>query len=129
MLAKILKKISDSNGDMAGIDVISIKGNKIVRDLTINAIDSNHEEKILASLRSIKNVRILNVSDQTFLMHLGGKIELEVKKKLQTVIKCLEAYTPGVAKVSEKIKNDKSSVWALTVNLTLLQLLQMVLRF
>ena len=42
MLAKILKKISDVNGDMAGIDVISIKGNKIVRDLTINAIDSGH---------------------------------------------------------------------------------------
>ena len=70
MLAKILKKISDVNGDMAGIDVISIKGKKIVRDLTINAVDSDHEEKILESLRSIKNVRILNVSDQTFLMHL-----------------------------------------------------------
>ena len=71
MLAKILKKISDVNGDMAGIDVISIKGKDIVRDLTINAVDSNHEEKILETLRKLKNVKVLNVSDQTFLMHLG----------------------------------------------------------
>ena len=84
------------------------------RDLTINAIDSDHEEKILDSLRSIKNVRILNVSDQTFLMHLGGKIELRSKEKITNRDQMSRAYTPGVAKVSEKIKNDKSSVWALT---------------
>ena len=82
MLAKILKKISDVNGDMAGIDVISIKGNNIVRDLTINAVDSNHEEEILETLRKIKNVKVLNVSDQTFLMHLGGKIEIRSKEKI-----------------------------------------------
>ena len=114
MLAKILKKISDVNGDMAGIDVISIKGNNIVRDLTINAVDSNHEEEILETLRNIKNVKVLNVSDQTFLMHLGGKIELRSKEKITNRDQMSRAYTPGVAKISEKIKKDKSSVWALT---------------
>ena len=114
MLAKILKKISDVNGDMAGIDVISIKGNNIVRDLTINAVDSNHEEEILETLRKIKNVKVLNVSDQTFLMHLGGKIEIRSKEKITNRDQMSRAYTPGVAKNSEKIKKDKSSVWALT---------------
>ena len=114
MLAKILKKISDVNGDMAGIDVISIKGNNIVRDLTINAVDSNHEEEILETLRKIKNVKVLNVSDQTFLMHLGGKIEIRSKEKITNRDQMSRAYTPGVAKISEKIKKDKSSVWALT---------------
>ena len=114
MLAKILKKISDVNGDMAGIDVISIKGNNIVRDLTINAVDSNHEEVILETLRKIKNVKVLNVSDQTFLMHLGGKIEIRSKEKITNRDQMSRAYTPGVAKISEKIKKDKSSVWALT---------------
>ena len=114
MLAKILKKISDVNGDMAGIDVISIKGNNIVRDLTINAVDSNHEEEILETLRNIKNVKVLNVSDQTFLMHLGGKIELRSKEKITNRDQMSRAYTPGVAKISEKIKKDRSSVWALT---------------
>ncbi len=114
MLAKILKKISDVNGDMAGIDVISIKGNKIIRDLTINAADSNHEEEILETLRKIKNVKVLNVSDQTFLMHLGGKIELRSKEKITNRDQMSRAYTPGVAKISEKIQKDKASVWALT---------------
>ena len=114
MLAKILKKISDVNGDMAGIDVISIIGNNIVRDLTINAVDSDHEEKILETLRKLKNVKVLNVSDQTFLMHLGGKIELRSKEKITNRDQMSRAYTPGVAKISEKIKNDRSSVWALT---------------
>ena len=114
MLAKILNKISDVNGDMAGIDVISIKGNNIIRDLTINAVDSNHEEEILEALRNIKNVKVLNVSDQTFLMHLGGKIELRSKEKITNRDQMSRAYTPGVAKISEKIKKDRSSVWALT---------------
>ena len=76
MLAKILNIVSKVNGDMAGIDVVSIGNKKIVRDLTINASNSKHEEEILKSIRDVEGVRVINVSDQTFLLHLGGKIEL-----------------------------------------------------
>ena len=114
MLAEILKVVSEVGGDMAGIDVISIKGESIVRDLTINASDSDHEEKIVSAIRSYKDLRIVNVSDQTFLLHLGGKIELRSKEKIQNRDQMSRAYTPGVGKVSERIFEDKSSVWTLT---------------
>ena len=114
MLAEILKVVSEVGGDMAGIDVISIKGETIVRDLTINASDSDHEEKIVSAIRSYKDLRIVNVSDQTFLLHLGGKIELRSKEKIQNRDQMSRAYTPGVGKVSQRIFEDKSSVWTLT---------------
>ena len=82
MLAEILKVVSEVGGDMAGIDVISIKGETIVRDLTINASDSTHEEKIVSAIREYKGLKVVNVSDQTFLLHLGGKIELRSKEKI-----------------------------------------------
>ena len=114
MLADILNIVSNVNGDMAGIDVISIKDKSIVRDLTINATDSGHEEKIVSAIKSIEGVRVVNVSDQTFLLHLGGKIELRSKEKIQNRDQMSRAYTPGVGKISERIFKDKSAVWTLT---------------
>ena len=114
MLAEILKVVSEVGGDMAGIDVIAIKGETIVRDLTINASDSVHEEKIVSAIRDYKGLKVVNVSDQTFLLHLGGKIELRSKEKIQNRDQMSRAYTPGVGKVSQRIFEDKSSVWTLT---------------
>ena len=114
MLAKILNIVSKINGDMAGIDVVSIGNKKIVRDLTINATNSKHEEEILKAIRNVEGVRVINVSDQTFLLHLGGKIELRSKEKLKNRDQMSRAYTPGVGKISQKIAEDKDAVWALT---------------
>ncbi|MEG3582408.1 MAG: NAD-dependent malic enzyme [Chloroflexota bacterium] len=114
MLANILRVVSKSNGDMSAIDVVSINDKKITRDLTINATDSDHEESILSAIRGIKGVKVVNVSDQTFLMHLGGKIEVRSKIKIQNRDQMSRAYTPGVGKVSDRIARDNESVWTLT---------------
>ncbi len=114
MLAKILNTISKNKGDMSAIDVVSIEGNSIVRDLTINTSGNDHAEKIIIKLKQIEHVKIQNVSDQTFLMHLGGKIEVNSTFEITTRDDMSKAYTPGVGRVSSYIHETPESVWSLT---------------
>jgi len=114
MLAKILNTISKNKGDMSAIDVVSIEGKSIVRDLTINTLGNDHAEKIIIKLKQIEHVKIQNVSDQTFLMHLGGKIEVNSTFEITTRDDMSKAYTPGVGRVSSYIHKAPESVWSLT---------------
>ena len=114
MLAKILNTISKNKGDMSAIDVVSIEGNSIVRDLPINTSGNDHAEKIIIKLKQIEHVKIQNVSDQTFLMHLGGKIEVNSTFEITTRDDMSKAYTPGVGRVSSYIHETPESVWSLT---------------
>jgi malate dehydrogenase (oxaloacetate-decarboxylating) len=57
----------------------------------------------------------MNVSDRTFLMHLGGKIEVVSKMQLKTRSDLSMAYTPGVARVCEAIHKDPEKQYNLTI--------------
>jgi malate dehydrogenase (oxaloacetate-decarboxylating) len=114
MLGKITTIIGDCGGDMAGIDVISATDKKMVRDLTVYASGVEHTQKIIDSVSSIEGVEIRSVSDATFLIHLGGKIEMRSKVPTKTREDMSKAYTPGVARVCMAIYEDPEAVWALT---------------
>ena len=58
---------------------------------------------------------VANISDRTFLMHLGGKIEIALKTPLKTRDDLSMAYTPGVARVSSAIATDPAKAWNLTI--------------
>ena len=60
-------------------------------------------------------VEVEHVSDRTFLLHLGGKIEMVPKAPLKTRDDLSMAYTPGVARVCTAIAEDPSKVWNLTI--------------
>ncbi|HIF11861.1 MAG TPA: NAD-dependent malic enzyme [Dehalococcoidia bacterium] len=114
MLGKITTCIGKCGGDMAGIDVISATGSKMVRDLTVYASGVEHTQKIIDSVGGIEGVEIRSVSDATFLFHLGGKIEMRSKVPAKTREDMSKAYTPGVARVCMAIHEDPEAVWALT---------------
>ena len=114
MLAKIINTISNNGGDMSAIDVVSIEGDYIVRDLTINTNGNDHAEKIIDKLNTLKEVNIQNVSDQTFLLHLGGKIEVSSAFDISTRDYMSKAYTPGVGRISSHIHKTPEAAWALT---------------
>ena len=59
--------------------------------------------------------RVIDVSDRTFLIHLGGKIEVVSKIPLKTRADLSMAYTPGVARVCEAIQQDPEKAYTLTV--------------
>jgi len=86
-----------------------------VRDITVNAASSEHGEQIVQAVEDINGIEIVNVSDRTFLMHLGGKIEVVSKTPLKTRADLSMAYTPGVARVCEAIQRDPEKAFTLTI--------------
>jgi malate dehydrogenase (oxaloacetate-decarboxylating) len=115
MLGKVTSAISRAGGDIGGIDLIQPGGKVRTRDITFNARDEGHGQAIVTGLGRIRGVRVLHVSDRTFLMHLGGKIEIRGKVPVKTRDDLSMAYTPGVARVCLAIRDDPEKAYALTI--------------
>jgi malate dehydrogenase (oxaloacetate-decarboxylating) len=114
MLGRITSAIGNAGGDIGAIDIVSGGRDGIVRDITVNARDVDHAQQIVEAVRELDGVKVLNVSDQVFLRHLGGKIEMRSKTPVKTRNDMSIVYTPGVARVSMAIHDDPESVWNLT---------------
>ncbi len=115
MVGKITSTIGRAGGDIGAIDIVSARRDFVTRDYTVNASDVAHSARIIEMLRMIEGVEVVNISDRTFLIHLGGKISIENKVPLNTRDDLSMAYTPGVARVCMDIKEDPSKVYNLTI--------------
>ena len=114
-LGEITTAIGRAGGDIEGIDIASVGKDFLIRDITVNASSEKHDTEIVESLQNIDGVEVVNVSDRTFLMHLGGKIEMVSKMPLKTRSDLSMAYTPGVARVCEAIHKDPEKAFNLTI--------------
>jgi malate dehydrogenase (oxaloacetate-decarboxylating) len=113
--ADLARAIGDAGGSLGAIDIVRVEPGKKVRDVTVFAGDADHLERLVAAARAVPGVDVEHVSDRTYLMHLGGKIEVNGKVPLKTRDDLSMAYTPGVARVSSAIAEDPELVWSLTV--------------
>ncbi|MGZ4347636.1 MAG: malic enzyme-like NAD(P)-binding protein [Gaiellaceae bacterium] len=113
--ADLARAIGDAGGLLGAIDLVRVEGDTKVRDVTVLAADADHIDRIVAAARDVPGVEVDHVSDRTFLMHLGGKIEVVGKTPLKTRDDLSMAYTPGVARVSMAIAQDPQLVWNLTI--------------
>ena len=114
-LGQITTAIGQAGGDIEGIDIVSVGKDFLIRDITVNAASESHDKQIVAAVQDIDGVEVINISDRTFLMHLGGKIEIASKMQLKTRSDLSMAYTPGVARVCEAIAKDPEKVFNLTI--------------
>jgi malate dehydrogenase (oxaloacetate-decarboxylating) len=114
-LGLVTSAIGDAGGDIGAVDLVDTGPDKTVRDITIGAADSNHGREIVAAVDRVPAVRVVSASDQVFLMHLGGKIEVHSKVALRTRADLSMAYTPGVARVCMAIYADPAAARALTI--------------
>jgi len=115
MLGRLTSAIGEAGGDIRAVDLVELVKDIIVRDFTINARDEQHGQAIVAAIRQVDGIRIVSVSDRTFLIHLGGKIEIRNKVPLKTRDDLSMAYTPGVARVCLAIREDPERAFALTI--------------
>jgi len=115
MLGRVALAIGEAGGDIGAVDLVESTRDRIVRDITINARDSDHGQRVVAQLKKTSGVRVVNISDRTFLMHLGGKIEVQSKVPIRTRDDLSMAYTPGVARVCLAIREDRQRAYALTM--------------
>lgn len=115
MLAKVLNVIAEQKGDPGAVDVVKVEGRFKVRDITVSARDAKHSRAITEAIKKIDGIKVRNVSDRVFLLHLGGKIRIENKVPVNTRDALSMAYTPGVGRVCEAIAEDKEKAHTLTI--------------
>ncbi len=115
MFAKIASAISGAGGDLGSIDIVKVEKGRIIRDITINARDEDHERKIIKALKHIEGVKILRVMDRTFLVHEGGKIGIYNKINIKGREDLSRVYTPGVARVCLDIHKNPEHVYRYTI--------------
>jgi malate dehydrogenase (oxaloacetate-decarboxylating) len=114
-LGKILTTVGDAGGMVGAVDIVRMQQETTIRDITVNARDSEHGQEIVQIVDDLPDVQVVNVSDRTFLMHLGGKIEVNSKMALRTRDDLSMAYTPGVARVCRAIHQDPERAFNLTI--------------
>jgi malate dehydrogenase (oxaloacetate-decarboxylating) len=114
-VSEITQAISAAGASITALDVVESVLDRVVIDVTCDAIDAEHAEAITAALSKNPNLNVRKVSDRTFLLHLGGKIEVTSKVPLKTRDDLSRAYTPGVARISQAIAKDPSDLRRLTI--------------
>lgn len=112
---RLAKTIGESGGDIVAVDVIQVSKNTALRDVTVQASDREHAQQIVKALQALDGVRVVNVSDRTFLLHLGGKIEMHAKSPVKNRDDLSRVYTPDVARVCMAIHEDPSKAFQLTI--------------
>jgi malate dehydrogenase (oxaloacetate-decarboxylating) len=113
--AEVAGAISRSQAILGAIDLVQVGSTEAVRDITIACADAEHATEVVQLVGDVNGVRVDSVSDRTFLLHKGGKIEVTGKTPLKTRDDLSMAYTPGVARVSSAIHEDPAKAWALTI--------------
>jgi malate dehydrogenase (oxaloacetate-decarboxylating) len=115
MLGKVTSAIGQAGADIGAVDLVQMGSATVVRDITFNARDEKHGQAVVDALKRVTGVRVVHVSDRTFLMHLGGKIEVRGKVAVKTRDDLSMAYTPGVARVCMAIHDDPKAAYSLTI--------------
>ena len=107
--------ITGAGATITALDVVESQLERVVIDITCDTIDSDHADEITAAISKNSTLTVRKVSDRTFLLHLGGKIEIASKVPLKTRDDLSRAYTPGVARICQAIVADPSDARRLTI--------------
>ena len=114
-IGRIATAIGEAGGTVTALDIVESEAARLVVDLTANARDSDHTAELSEAVNALPGVTVRNVSDRTFLLHLGGKLEVRLKVPLRTRAQLSMAYTPGVARVSMELARRPEAARNLTV--------------
>jgi malate dehydrogenase (oxaloacetate-decarboxylating) len=107
--------IGQVGGVVTAFDVVESHTETLVVDISCNALNEDHGREITDALEALAGVRVRKVSDRTFLLHLGGKLEVQSKVALRTRDDLSRAYTPGVARVCQAIAANPDDARRLTI--------------
>jgi malate dehydrogenase (oxaloacetate-decarboxylating) len=113
--ARVARVITEAGAIMGAIDLVGVENGEVIRDVTFQCSDSEHGETVSGEVQALDGVEVDNVSDRTFLLHAGGKIEIQARTRVKTREELSMVYTPGVARVCTAIHEDPAKAWALTI--------------
>src|SRR3954451_7178316 len=113
--SELVHEVAATGASVMGVDIAHSHGTTIVVDVTCDTVDADHGDRVVEALNALEGVHVLKMSDSTFLMHLGGKIEVNPKVPLKTRRDLSRAYTPGVARVCLAIADNPEDARRLTI--------------
>jgi malate dehydrogenase (oxaloacetate-decarboxylating) len=115
MLGQVTDMIGEQGGMVVAVDLVEASAEHSIRDIVVDAGNRNHWNRILSAIGSLPGVEVIDTTDRTFLLHVGGKIEQHNKHPLKTRDDLSMAYTPGVARVCTAIKDDPDKAFQYTI--------------
>jgi malate dehydrogenase (oxaloacetate-decarboxylating) len=115
MLGKVASAIGETGGTIGSVDLVDLDSGKTLRDITVEASDLSDWATITAAIDGVEGARVIDTTDRTFMLHMGGKIEVTNKHPLRTRDDLSMAYTPGVARVCQAIAEDRSRAFQYTI--------------
>ncbi len=114
-LGHLTGAIGDAGGEVGAVDLVEVDGNHSLRDIVVDASGKDHWERIIAAIEAVEGVAVIDTTDRTFQLHVGGKIEQRNKHPLKTREDLSMAYTPGVARVCLSIADDEDRAFQYTI--------------
>src|SRR5918994_6528991 len=115
MLGRVATAIGDAGGSIGSVDLIGIEGGHTLRDITVETAGEEHAIQIGQAVDQVDGARTVDITDRTFQMHVGGKIEQRNKLQIRTRDDLSRAYTPGVARVCMAIHKDRDRAFQYTI--------------
>jgi malate dehydrogenase (oxaloacetate-decarboxylating) len=115
MLGRVATAIGEAGGTIGAVDLVAVEDGRTVRDITAICGDQSEWDGITAAIAGVEGTRVLDTTDRTFQLHLGGKIEQHNKSPLKTRDDLSMAYTPGVARVCSAIAEDPDKAFQYTI--------------
>jgi malate dehydrogenase (oxaloacetate-decarboxylating) len=114
-IGRLTTAVGEAGGIVTALDVVDSDPVHLVVDVTCDTADAAHAAQVTQALEDLAGVDVRKVSDRTFLLHLGGKIEVTPKVALRTRDELSRAYTPGVARVCLAIAENPADARRLTI--------------
>ena len=115
MLGRVTTAIGEAGGTIGSIDLISLEDGHVLRDITVDTSGAEHGDAVVAAVGAVSGAEVVDTTDRTMRMHLGGKIEQHNKHPLKTRDDLSMAYTPGVARVCLAIAEDRAKAFQYTI--------------
>jgi malate dehydrogenase (oxaloacetate-decarboxylating) len=115
ILGRVTSDIGEAGGIVGAVDLVEVDGGHSLRDIVVDASGREHWDRILAAISAIDGAEVIDTTDRTFLLHVGGKIEQSNKHPLKTRDDLSMVYTPGVARVCLAIAEDEDKAFQYTI--------------
>ena len=115
MLGKVASAIGEAGGTIGAVDLVQVEGPHTVRDITVETGDASDWPRLTDAVNAVPGAAVLDSTDRTFMLHVGGKIEVHNKSPLKTRDDLSMAYTPGVARVCAAIQADPDKAFQYTI--------------
>ncbi len=115
LLGSVTAAIGQEGGIVVAVDLVDTDGGASIRDIVVDASNREHWGRILQAIEALAGAEVVDTTDRTFLLHVGGKIEQHNKHPLKTRDDLSMVYTPGVARVCIAIRDDPDKASQYTI--------------